>query len=157
MIQRKQTLFIILVLALMIPLYFCNLATFEFFKVQTDNLFTISAVKATSGQAVYPLTILLSLIVALSVAIIALFKKNLIQLRLVIMLIVLIFGFIGIEAYTLYKFYGSMEQFTSLIPSFNSKLGIAAFLPLPALFFAYLAFKGIARDLFILRSYNKMR
>lgn len=141
----------------MVPLYFFNLATFEFFEVQTDNLFTISAVKATSGQAVYPLTILLSLIVALSVAIIALFKKNIIQLRLVVMLIVLLIGFMGLEAYSIYKFYGSMEQFTTLVPSFNGKIGIVAFLPLPALLFAYLAFKGIARDMFILRSYNKMR
>ena len=159
MLQRKQTLFLIIVIALFTPLFFMNLASYEFlgFKAEGDGLLSISALKATNGQTVYPLTILLSLIVSLSAITIGLFKKSALQLRLSIMLIILIIGFMILEGYTIYEFYDKTNSIIGKVPSFNSTVGIASLIPIPALFFAYMAFKGIARDMFILRSFNKMR
>ena len=157
MLQRKQTLFLIIVIALFIPLYFMNMASCELFGLKGDKLMFINALESSDGQVIYPLTILLSLIVAISAATIVLFKKRALQLRLSIMLMVLICGFMVLEGYSIYTFYGNMDSFIGKIPSFNSAVGIASFFPIPALVFAYLAFKGIAHDMFILRTFDKMR
>ena len=157
MLQRKQTLFLIIVIAFFTPLFFMNLASCEIFGLKGDKMMFISALKSTDGQSVYPLTILLSLIVAISAITIGLFKKHALQLRLSIVLIVLICGFMVLEGYNIYTFYDNLDSFIGKIPSFNSSMGVAAFFPIPALVFAYMAFKGIAHDMFILRSFDKMR
>lgn len=149
MIQRRQTLFLIFVIAFFVPLFFMDLVTMEVFgnSAAEDRIFTISV------ASVYPLTILASLIVLLSVVTIFLYKKASLQLRLSIINIVLIIGFIVMEVYTLVRFYqASFEGDTQ-----NATIGIASFMALPALIFAFLSFKGIAKDIFILRSFNRMR
>lgn len=149
MIQRKQTLFLIFVLLFFVPMFFMNLVTMEAFNLEanTDKIYSISV------ASVYPLTILASLITLIAAVTIFLYKKTSLQLRLSIINIVLIIGFICMEIYTLVKFYNAPFDATTT----NITIGMASFFALPALVFSYLAFKGIAKDIFILRSFNRMR
>lgn len=149
MIQRRQTLFLIFVIAFFVPLFFMDLVTMEVLgnNVAEDKIFTISV------ASVYPLTILASLIVLLSGATIFLYKKSSLQLRFSIINIVLIIGFIVMEIYSLVRFYQAAFEGTAQ----NATIGVASFFALPALIFAFLSFKGIAKDIFILRSFNRMR
>lgn len=151
MIQRKQTLFLIFVIALFVPLFFMDLAAYEYFGLPEvgDKIYTISTL------SLYPLAILASLVVLLSGVTIFMYKKTSLQLRLSIINIVIIFGYIGIEAYSIYRFYNS--PIAEGVTEGNFMVRAAAFFALPALVFAFLSFKGIAKDIFLLRSFNRMR
>lgn len=149
MIQRKQTLFLIVIIALFVSMFFMNLVTRECVGQTPAE----DATYSISVASLYPLTVLASLIVIISAVTIGLFKKASLQLRLTVFNIILIFGFIGFEIYSLYRFY----QAPIVTQTSNDIIGMAAFFPLLALLFAFLAFRGIAQDIFLLRSFNRMR
>lgn len=159
MLQRKQTIYIILIIALFTPLFFVDLASYEIFGFmqEGDQLLSLNLFSSGSMQTIFPLTILLVLIIVNSFFVIGLFKNGVVQLRLSIFLILLIIGFIAMETYCIYDFYNKVGEVAKKAPAYNSVVNLVVFLPIPALFFSYLAFKSIAKDLVIIRSYRKMR
>lgn len=149
MIQRKQTLFLIIIIALFVSMFFMDLVTRECVGATPAE----DATYSVSVSSLYPLAALGGLIAVICAVTIGLFKKSSLQLRLTVFNIILILGFIGFEIYSICRFYQApleAQQSSNII-------GIAAFFPLLSLLFAFLAFRGIAKDIFLLRSFNRMR
>lgn len=143
MIQRKQTVYLFFVIVLFVIMFFSKIATGSLINNQTYSITTLS---------LYPLIIFASLSILLSIGAIATFKKSTLQLRLSIVNMVMICGFIIMEAHSIYRFFN-----IDIIALTEKKIEIAGFLPVVALVFAFLAFKGIYRDILLIRSYDRMR
>lgn len=171
MIQRKQSLYTLIVIILFAVLFFTNLAKVTFV---TDNANLLKAIGGDEGVVqltifkYYPLLILASLVIIVSAVCIASFKKMALQLRLSIVNIVLILGFIGFEIFAILRTFNieSNVQSTAGLSKFmsegsqlvfNNQLGVTAVAPLLALIAAFMAFKGVSRDIFSINSFNRMR
>ncbi len=145
MIQRKQTLYLILVIASFVALFFMKLASSV--GIDGDGAKQLYDIMIMDY---YPLLVLASLVVIMSVITILSFKKAVLQLRMAVVTMILTGGFIIVETYTLY-------HFMQIESTAEKGLAVAAFFPLVAVCAAFMAFKGISRDIFITRSYNRMR
>jgi hypothetical protein len=155
MIQRIQTLYLLLAVALMSLTLFLPLATI----VDGANEIVIKAF-AVNGLAdvanalpIY-LGLLLVISTALLLTIIFLFKKRMLQIRLCVSAIVLLVGsaaFIGLYCY----------RVCDLISASNSEhiftVGFAALMPVVAIIPVVLAIRGIARDEALVRSLDRIR
>ncbi len=139
MIQRKQTLYLLVVIALYVSLFFMDIASVKSADGVLFNLSLFSDI---------PFMVLSILVLVVSLAALLTYKKLALQLRLSIVNIVLNVGFMAMEGYVLYKL--------STVDG-EMALHVAAFLPIAATIFAFLAFKGVSKDIFRLRSYNRMR
>ncbi len=143
MIQRKQTLYLIVVIALYAALFFMDMAIAD----NRGKDFASEPVVMTLYSD-KPLMILAGLVIAISLVSIFSFKRLALQLRMTVVNMVMALGFIIMEGYVIYQLY-QLEG--------NKLILVAAFFPIVALIAAYLAFKGVSRDIFRLRSYNRMR
>lgn len=143
MIQRKQTVYLFFVIVLFVISFFTNIAS----ATSGGN-----SVYSISTLSLYPLTIFSSLSILASIGAIFTFKKTNLQLRLSIVNMVMICGFIIFEIFSIYRFFNNEEMALA-----EKGIGVASFFPVVALIFAFLAFRGISSDIFLLRSYNRMR
>lgn len=154
MIQRIQTLYLLVVAALMAVTLFVPLAWFggdagEF------GLYAFS-LKTSAGEAVQTtvyMGILLALACVLPLVTVFLFKRRLLQIRLCVVEMVLLVGAAAMEG--VYYFL-SWRVFSDL--SFHTQgFKPAIALPLVCLFFAYLAARAIFRDELMVRAADRIR
>lgn len=153
MLQRKQTVYLLIVVALMISTLFLPLAVLQ----QGETLFSFDATGLSTmlGEAelVYPAWGLFAL--AATVSIIALFtiflyKKRLLQIRLCIFNALLILGFYGFFAFLIVTLKGQVEG-TAVSVKF------ALSFPLISLILDYLAIRNIGADEALVRSLDRLR
>lgn len=149
MIQRIQTLYLLVVAALMAVTLFAPLA---WFGIDGEQLTLYAfALESSAGEMVRPpiwTGLLLSLACALPVVVIFLYKRRMLQLRLCVVEMVLLVGsaVMLVVAY----FWGHAEtEFQGVKP--------AMILPVIALIFAWLAARAIFRDELLVRSLNRVR
>ena len=155
MIQRIQTLYLLLAAVLMSLTLFLPLATIW----QGGNEIIIKAwfADGTVGfKAPLPLYlgIILSVATALPFVTIFLYKKRMTQIRLCVSEIVLLLGsaaFIALYCYRLYEVLAEMMQ------DLNFTLGFASLMPIVAIIPMVLAIRGIARDEALVRSLDRIR
>ncbi len=153
MIQRKQSLYLLLSALIMGLLYFFPIA--EFMVNSTNYYFdyleiaSVADAKKQVVSTVYPIAFLLTLIVLLSLVGILAFKNRNLQTRVTIFNIVLKIGFLILSAFYILKV-GS---------AFDSKfyLQFSFIFPLVAIVLDFLAFKSILRDIRIIKSYDRIR
>ena len=154
MIQRIQTLYLLIVTALMAVTLFAPLAWFagdagEF------GLYAF-ALKTAQGEAVQPAAYMgavLALACALPLVTIFLFRRRLLQIRLCVVEIVLLLGCVAMEG--VYYFL-SWRVFSDL--AFHTQgFRPAIALPLVCLLFAYLAARAIFRDELLVRAADRIR
>ncbi len=158
MIQRMQTLFILLVVIASIAIFFFPLAgiyseqyTYKFFIYEMRNMVPGEA-SIFSKWTVVPLVILDILVGVLSIITIFYYKNRLMQLRLVrmsifftIILVVLIF----------FVYANLIERNMFVSPDYLGEAGI--YFPLICLIFLILANRLIARDERLVRSIDRLR
>lgn len=155
MIQRIQTLYLLLATVLMSLTLFLPLATI----VNGANEVVVKAFVVDGLDGVITtlplyLGVLLSLTTALLLSIIFFFKKRMLQIRLCVSAIVLLVGsaaFIGLYCYRLYDILsatGAEQIFT---------LGLASLMPVVAIIPIVLAIRGIAKDEALVRSLDRIR
>lgn len=153
MIQRKQSLYLLVSTIVMALLYFFPIAQFM---VQTTNYYldfieiasVVDAKKQVVSQ-VYPITILLSLVVFLSFFAIFLFKNRNLQTRIITFSMLLKFGFLALIVFYIYKFGNTFESKLYLQTSF--------IIPIIAGILDFMAFKAILKDINIIKSYDRIR
>lgn len=154
MIQRIQTLHLLLAAALAACAAFLPLATFagsgEEFRLYAFGL------RAADGTIVQPtlcLGILLWLSLALPLVTIFLFKRRMLQLRLAVVEMVLLLGaqimagicfFLNCRVFSAFEFHAQ-------------SVGIPLILPLAAMLPTYLAVRAIFRDELMIRSLDRIR
>lgn len=154
MIQRIQTLYLLIIAGLMAVTLFARLAWFagdagEF------GLFAF-ALKSAEGETVQPtcyMGVLLALACALPLITIFLFRRRQLQIRLCVVEMVLLLGAVAMEG--VYYFL-SWRVFSDL--AFHTQgFKPAIALPLVCLLFAYLAARAIFRDELLVRAADRIR
>lgn len=153
MIQRIQSIYLLLAAAVEAVLFFVPVATFitvdkiiPFYAFGID--FEISS-KFISEVATIPLIVLISMVVLLPLINIFLFKKRKLQMRLCIFAILLNFGVVGLLYFYISTFAGE------LLASIQYNYPVV--MPLIAMILNYLAFRGVRKDEALIRSIDRIR
>ena len=155
MIQRIQTVYLLLAAVLMSLTLFLPLATIW----QGGNEIIIKAwfADGTVGfKAPLPLYlgIILSVATALPLVTIFLYKKRMTQIRLCVSEIVLLLGSAAFIALYCYRM---CDVLAELMQELNFTLGFAALMPVVAIIPMVLAIRGIAKDEALVRSLDRIR
>lgn len=154
MIQRIQTLYLVVITSLMAITLFAPIATFT---VATGDVYTLSAFELSNGQqsqSTIWMGILLVLATVLPLVTIFLFKNRQLQLRLCGAEVVLLIGaivFVGI-----YYWLSSANALENVGVEYRS-FGWAAIMPLLSLVMAFLAARSIFKDEVLVRSLDRIR
>ncbi|MDR2119802.1 MAG: DUF4293 domain-containing protein [Tannerella sp.] len=153
MIQRIQTLYLLLVAGLTMAMLFLPLAVIRsgdaFYAFDASGMSTMT----TPAKLVYPswaLMVLASIIALLALATVFLYKKRVLQIRLCVFNAILMIAFYGLFAFFVWKIAGQSE-------SFGFSVRIALSFPFVALIFNYLAIRNIGADEVLIRSLNRLR
>lgn len=154
MIQRIQTLYLLIVTALMAVTLFAPLAWFAGDAGQF-GLYAFS-LKTSAGEAVQP-TVYMGAVLALACVLpfitIFLFNRRLLQVRLCVVEMVLLVGAAIMEAAYYFLSYRVFAELT-----FHKQvLKPAIVLPLVCLLFAYLAARAVFRDELMVRAADRIR
>lgn len=147
MIQRIQTVFILVAAILVSLLFKLKFADFT----ANNEFYTYVAKGIFKGKELVfnglPILIFIGLIAALHFVIIFLYKKRLLQIRLLAFTIVLLAGLFGMF------FYFTYAGFEEIKVAF--KIPVA--FPVVAIVLDYLAIRAIGKDEALIRSINRIR
>lgn len=154
MIQRVQTLYLLIITLLMAIVLFAPLAWFA----SDAGEFTLYAfaLKTAGGEAVQPtiyMGVVLALACALPLVTIFLFKRRLVQIRLCVVQMVLLVGALVMEGAYYFLSWRVFSEQAFHIQGFKP----AVALPLVCLLFAYLALRGVFRDEMLVRAADRIR
>ena len=153
MIQRIQTVYLLIVVALLVATLFMPLAVFQ----QGDALLSLKAMGLSTmvGEPEMVYSTWGLFVVTLMIAIIAfvtifLFKNRVLQIRLCVFNAILMLGFYGFFAFLAYNIKGDFEGATMSV-----KFGLS--FPLISLILDYLAIRNIGADEALVRSLDRLR
>ena len=152
MIQRIQTLYLLLASAFMSLTLFMPIATFVV-DGQTYELTAFSLTCGEMSQSTIWLGIILAIATALPLITIFLFKKRTLQIRLCAVEVVLLIGSLVLVA--LYYWLTS-RLFEGLVID-HRQFGWAAPMPIVAIVLSYLASRAIFKDEVLVRSLDRIR
>lgn len=179
MLQRIQTIHLLIVTALMAVMLFPNYATVELGSalpegtvqsVGADSTITRVTVPAgvneeitfslwgicQNGQKVVPTTymaVLVILTLAVAFVTIFLYRKRWIQVRLCFAMAIML---LGIEAYIILYIY-KLKDALDAMQAYAIKYSVVDVLPIVALIFVYFAYRGITKDIALLKSLDRIR
>lgn len=154
MIQRIQTLYLLIITALMSVTLFARLAWFA--GDAGEYVLYAFALKTTGGESVQPtfyMGTLLALAAVLPLVTIFLFRRRMLQIRLCVVEMVLLLGAVVMEG--VYYFLSWRVFSDQAFHTQGFKPAIA--LPLVCLLFAYLAARAIFRDELLVRAADRIR
>ena len=154
MIQRIQTLYLLIIAGLAMAMLFMPLATVrfdnQFFFVDASGMNAMT----TPSELVYPAWGLMALSAAITIIAfitIFLYKKRMLQIRLCIYNAFLLIGFYGYFAYVLYNIAGLPGNYMF------GNVRIALAFPLICLILDYLAIRNIGADETLVRALSRLR
>ncbi len=154
MIQRKQTLFLLLAALLVLSTWLFPIATYqstaETYELMTYGLYTADGVKVTDADLKMPFSILLSLLALALVIAIFLYSNRPRQMRFVrgsylLMLAIIAFMFITDNSVGAY------------LEGAERTFGLSFVMPLVALVLTVMAERGIRADEKLVRSMDRLR
>lgn len=147
MIQRIQTVYVFIAALLVGALYklkFADLAV-------NDDLFTFTAKGISNGTELIfngiPILIFIGIIALLHFVVIFLYKKRILQMRILVFTIILLLGLFGIFFYFTYAGFEEVKAAFKIPVAF----------PLVAVILDYLAIRSIGKDEALVRSLNRIR
>ena len=153
MLQRIQTVYLLIIVALTVALLFLPLAVLQ----SGDQLFTFDAsglsTMTEQPELIYPTWGLFALVVIVSLlafVTIFLFKNRILQIRLCIFKAILMFGIYGLFAFFTWIMKGQLET-----ASMSFKFALS--FPLVSLILDYLAIRNIGADEALVRSLDRLR
>lgn len=149
MIQRIQTLFLLIAFVLQIVLFFQPLAVLQLDEATFYDIYLKGYVFNHQIQYSFSLLIFALITTLLNLIIIFLYKKRILQMRLTVYNTILLIGLQGIIAYTIYA--------TSDHLNAEIFLQFAAILPIIISILHLIAFKYIKRDEELVRSADRIR
>ena len=155
MIQRIQTVYLLLATVLMSLTLFLPLAT-SWCGVDevVVKAFSISGTLGFDAPLPIYLGAVLSVATLLPFVIIFLFKNRLTQIRLCVSAIVLLLGSAAMIALYCYRLYTLLS---AMMAELHITLGFASIMPVVAIIFVALAIRGIAKDEALVRSLDRIR
>ncbi len=147
MIQRIQTVYILLAGILVATLLKLKLADISV----NDELMQFFAKGITKGEEIVfsglPILIFIALITVLHLAVLFLYKKRILQIRILVFTIILLLGLFGMFFYFTYTGFDS--------PKVAFKIPVA--FPLVAVVLDWMAIRAIGKDEALIRSLNRIR
>lgn len=147
MIQRIQTIFILIAGIFTASLYFLPFAEL----VVNNELYIFNAFGIFSGETLVfdglPIMIFIGLITLLHLIIIFMYKKRILQIRITVFTIILLLGLTGLFFYFLYT------GFTGAKVAFK----VPMVFPVVAIILDYLAIRAIGKDEALVRSLDRIR
>ena len=153
MLQRIQTVYLLIIVALTVALLFLPLAVLQ----SGDQLFTFDAsglsTMTKQPELIYPTWGLFALVIIVSLlafVTIFLFKNRILQIRLCIFNAILMFGIYGLFAFFTWIMKGQLET-----ASMSFKFALS--FPLVSLILDYLAIRNIGADEALVRSLDRLR
>ncbi len=154
MIQRIQTIYLLIVAALLAVTMSLPLASFSA-GIEPFTLYAFG-LKSGAGERVVStiyMAILLGVSCLLPIVTMLLFKRRMLQIRLCVVEGVLL---VGSEGMILIYYFLSNRLFSEFV-FHEQTLGVAIALPVLALLFCYLAARAIMRDEVLVRSLDRVR
>ena len=155
MIQRIQTLYLLLVVVLTTVTFFSPVAGLQhaeqaaIYEISYRGLFEMNVSGNNMLANTWMLTALMALIPLLAFITIILFKKRMLQIRLIIFNIVLMAGFYGLMFIYLWQYGKSLEA--------SLYLEIPAAFPLVGIILSIMAIRAIGKDEALIKSLNRIR
>jgi len=154
MIQRKQTVYLLFAAIVTAILFFIPFGHFasetgEIYFLSFEGLVQVGQVD-TLLYRTYPLSFLIGITVLLSVVDIFFFKRRVLQMRLAVFNMLLLIGLSLLMAYYI-EFPGDQIEYD------EKTYTVAIVLPIIAVIFTFLAFKGMREDELLIKSYNRIR
>ena len=157
MIQRIQSLYMLIATILMALVVFLPLGSF-LGNTEEVKLTAFGFINTATQENIlipYGLTITAIASTLLSFVNIFLFKKRMLQFRLCIVEMIMTAGTILFE---IYYFWGAVRAINSLISNANAwTVSLTAILPLIAFIFTYLALRGVKKDILLIKSLGRIR
>jgi len=154
MIQRIQTVYLLVIVALITAMLFMPLAIIQigdmFYSYNGSGLNTMT----TPPELVYPawaLMALLIIIILTAFITIFLYKKRMLQIRLCVFNAILLIGFYGLFAFFLWK----ISSMPGIFRFSNVRLALS--FPLISIILDYLAIRNIGSDETLVRSLDRLR
>ncbi|MDE7355234.1 MAG: DUF4293 domain-containing protein [Rikenellaceae bacterium] len=166
MIQRIQSGYLLLAALLLLLLFFVPTASFVMYEGGVAHEIGILPFGVTDGNGLESTLIptiyygiLTALTMLLLLVVIFLFKRRLLQMRLVISGMVLQLGIAGYVAYYVYKAYSVVDALRAAASDAVTPVSMSpvCVVPLVTLILSYLAFRGIVRDEMLIRSLDRIR
>ena len=147
MIQRIQTVYILIAEILIASLFFLNFADLSV----NSELYTFSIEGIFNGETLIfdglPIMIFIGLITLLHLVIILMYKKRVLQIRITVFTIILLLGLTGLFFYFIYS------GFTDVKVAFKVPMAF----PVIAIILDYLAIRSIGKDEALVRSLDRIR
>lgn len=155
MIQRIQTIFILLAVVLTILTMFCQLVSTDMMSMGSDTVFYCLYSQDVSGHTDYngfvPFMFLV-MTTATSIFNIFLFNRRRLQKRLCMICIFMLFAWYAVEGYIIYS-----EAIDSSLTLTDLSFSLPVTFPLISIILMILAIKGITADENLVRSYDRFR
>jgi len=154
MIQRIQSLYLLLAVVAVALLFFFPIAELlvdkEFtFLFRYRGLYELKHGQEILKIASYPLAILFSINMIISLITIFKFKNRILQLRLCIINILLLIASLALAYYFIAFAFTDFQD--------TVRYGIVALMPVLAAIFSFLAYKGIQKDEKLIKSIDRIR
>lgn len=180
MLQRIQTVHLLIVVALLAAMLFPNYATVKIGTllpagttqtvgedstirrvvvpegVEEEITFNLWGIRLNGGKAVS--TVYMAVLVCLTLAgafvTIFLYRKRWVQVRLCLAMAVML---LGIEAFIVLYIYKLREMLIAMHRSYAIDYSVVDLFPIVALVFVYFAYRGIAKDIALVKSLDRIR
>jgi len=152
MIQRIQSVYLLVSLCFTAPLFFASAAslvyeTGELLLFNLSGFYLSEAGTTVCVSRQYSLAFFGIIICALNLCIIFLYKSRVLQLRLCVYNILLLTGLTGVMLFTLYT-----------LPNVQSiSFRLPAVFPVISIILHYLAFRGVRRDELMVQALSRLR
>jgi len=152
MIQRIQSIYLLMVTLLMASLFFYPIAEL----LGADGqlfIFNFDGLSVEGEEGLYLITlppfILLSIIVLIPFVSIFFYKKRILQMRLNFINMILLLGYLGLNYYYIQNFSKQLDGIVSY--------QITAIFPIISVILTYLAIRAIGKDEALVRSMDRIR
>ena len=156
MIQRIQTVYLLIISILMVILLFLPLAVLQigeqFYSFNAMGLYTMLSEEPELVYPAWGLFVLTAAIAILALVIIFLFRKRILQIRMCVFNALLMIGFYALFGFLLWKIHG---EFATDTFSFTGKIGLT--FPFICIILDYLAIRNIGADEALVRSLERLR
>jgi hypothetical protein len=152
MLQRVQTLYLLAVVGVLVAFIFSPIAIFfnASAGLYTFDVFGVSNEQGEVMRSSYPLLILFVAIALLAFISIFLYKKRVMQMRILIYNIILLFLSSGLIYFYFYQFSNGFD-----VTDYTLKVGVV--LPLIAIILTFMAYRNIRKDELLIRSMDRIR
>jgi hypothetical protein len=155
MIQRIQTVYLLIVAGLFIALMFLPIAVLQsgsnLYSFEVTGLNTVAQPSEFTCPT-WSLMAIAAIIILLAFVIIFMYKKRIFQIRMCIFNALLMIGFYALFGFYLWQFGKSPE-----LPDMKVNIHIWAAFPIIALILNYLAIRNIGADETLVRSLERLR